>query len=98
VGPLANGFELDLELSEALSPDAGPNAVELMRVLAKSESPSAAVVLCTHREVIAEALPPLSRQFSIKLGHRLPGAKGGLWVLDFRKANLVTVKYRPPTS
>jgi len=98
VGPLADGFGLDVELSEALAPDAGASAVELMRLLAKSEPSSAAVVLCTHREVIAEALPPLSKQFSIKLGHRLPGAKGGLWVLDFRKADLVTVKYRPPVS
>ena len=62
--------------------------------LARTEPSSALVVVCTHREVLLDVLPYLEETFQVKLGHRPPGAKGGVWLLEFRKKRLVRVTYR----
>jgi hypothetical protein len=87
-----------VELSPHLSRDAGQAAVELCRQLLSSETDDTTVVLCTHREVIVELLPQLSKEFAHKLGHRPPGAKGGAWILRFRAGKLEKVDYRPPAA
>lgn len=98
VQPLADGRGLEVEVSDRLSTVAGVAAADLVVELLKSEPAGSTVVLCTHREVLVEALPALSRRFGRKLGHRPPGAKGGAWVLRFRGDKLVKVDYRPPAG
>jgi 8-oxo-dGTP diphosphatase len=96
VEPLATARGLDVELSEALAPVSGTAALELVHTMTTSGGSSPTVVLCTHREVIAELLPALAAEFGVKLGHRMPGAKGGLWVLDFRKGRFTAAAYTAP--
>jgi 8-oxo-dGTP diphosphatase len=96
--PLAIACALHVELSKALAPDAGDSALGLIRGLADGESARATIVLCTHREVLVAVMPALFDAFDIKPGHRLPGAKGGTWVLEFHVSKLVTVKYQPPRA
>jgi len=96
VGPYALEMGVDVELSPALDRDAGPASVDLIKQLvAESSSP---VVLCTHREVIKHLLPRLAKDARIKRGHRLPGAKGGAWVLHFHSGALHKMEYRPPAA
>ena len=93
--PLAADRGFDTELTEALAPDAGRKAIALVEQLVRSGVPM--VVACTHREVLVEVLPELSRKFDVKLGHRLPGAKGSQWVLEFSpKKKLTSVRYQNP--
>lgn len=94
VQPLGRRRGLDVEVLSWLSTDAGAVAGEEIVALARSESSSAFVVLSTHREVIVDVLPYLEKSFDVKLGHRLPGAKGGIWLLEFRKKSLARVSYR----
>jgi phosphohistidine phosphatase SixA len=95
VEPLAAARQLDVELSTALAPESGDAALELVRSLASGRS-SGAVVLCTHREVIVEVLPKLAAESGVKLGHRVPGAKGALWVLDAQKGRFSVEAYIAP--
>ncbi|MBV9659924.1 MAG: histidine phosphatase family protein [Acidimicrobiales bacterium] len=96
VEPYARQTGSKVELSGSLARDAGPAALDLVKQLvADNASP---VLLCTHREVIIELLPQLVRDAEMKLVHRLPGAKGGAWILHFRAGKLDKVDYRPPTA
>lgn len=94
VQPLGRKLGLDVEVISWLATDAGPTAGEGIAGLARTEPSSAFVVLCTHREVLIDVLPYLEETFDVKLGHRPPGAKGGIWLLVFRKRRLVRVTYR----
>jgi phosphohistidine phosphatase SixA len=96
VEPYADRLSLAVELSDQLSTSAGPSALALCRQLWSSGTDDSTVVLCTHREVLVEVLPELSKQFGRKLTHRLPGAKGGAWILRFRARKLTKIDYRPP--
>jgi 8-oxo-dGTP diphosphatase len=95
VEPLALHQGIRLETTDVLAPDAGAQAITFVDEL-MGAAPRA-VVICTHREVLTELLPGLARRFDVRLGHRLPGAKGSQWILDFSaKRNLTSVKYRAP--
>jgi broad specificity phosphatase PhoE len=96
--PLAAACGLHVALSKALAPDAGDSALGLIRDLADEEPARDTIVLCTHREVLVAVMPALFDAFDIKPGHRLPGAKGGTWVLEFHGSKLVAVKYSPPRA
>lgn len=98
VRPLADASGLVIEVTDSLATDAGSDATDLCRKLANSEPAGSLVVLCTHRETMVEMLPGLARDFGRKLGHRLPGAKGGAWVLRFENGKLAKVDYRPPAA
>jgi 8-oxo-dGTP diphosphatase len=98
VQPLASACALDVELSKALAPDAGESALGLIRNLADGGPAGTTIVLCTHREVLVAVMPALFDAFDIKPGHRLPGAKGGTWLLEFHGPKLGTVKYQPPAA
>ena len=94
VEPLAARLGREVLPTAALATDAGTEALVLIEELAASAR--GAVVMCTHREVLAVVLPELSTQFHRALGHRLPGAKGATWILDFRRATLVAIHYLAP--
>jgi phosphohistidine phosphatase SixA len=96
VQPVADKAGLTVQLSDQLSSSAGQAAAELCEALVVSEPADSVVVLCTHREVLVQLLPWLSKQFGRNLGHRLPGAKGAAWFLCFRGPDLLTVEYRAP--
>ena len=96
VEPLANARGLKVITRSALGVRAGERAVGFINDLVASNGTSTTVVLCTHREVIIDVLPALSDRFAVDLGHQLPGAKGGTWILDFRKHTLTTIRYIPP--
>jgi len=98
VQPIAERCRIGLERTEALATDAGAEATALCRKLANSEPSDSVVILCTHREAMLEMLPQLGQEFGHKLGHRLPGAKGGAWFLDFQEGRLAKVDYRPPAA
>ena len=98
VQPLADRNGLSVEPADALSTQAGPQAAALCRKLAASEPVGSNVVLCTHREVLEEMLPELAEEAGRKLRHRLPGAKGGAWVLRFERGRLRKVDYHPPAA
>ena len=95
IEPLAERCRLPVELSSSLAPEAGGAAATFVYELVATEPASSCVVLCTHREVLVRLLPRLADSSGVKLGHRLPGAKGGVWMLNFRKKRLVKVGYRP---
>lgn len=95
VQPFGKKIGVDVELAGWLATDAGAEAREGTVALARTEPSSGCVVLCTHREVLVDLLPFLADTFGVKLGHRPPGAKGGTWVLEFRKKKLVSITYRP---
>lgn len=96
VEPVSRRCGRDVEVSASLARDAGAVAAELIRDLVSVASGHQIIVLCTHREVIAEAFPMLVEPGGVKLGHRLPGAKGGVWLLEFRAKRLKQVHYRAP--
>ena len=101
VEPLARDRGLKVEVSDALSPYAGPAALELCRELVAdgaARPASRTVVLCTHREVLVDLLPALAAEFGAPLGHRPPGAKGGAWILRFGSGRLEKVDYRGPLA
>ncbi|HWE55423.1 MAG TPA: phosphoglycerate mutase family protein [Acidimicrobiales bacterium] len=97
VEPMGRELGLTPTLSPSLATDAGLSAVQLIHDLAGGSGPST-VVLCTHREVLTVVLPHLASDSGRKLGHRLPGAKGGVWVLDYRGGRLRSIEYRPPAA
>lgn len=96
--PLARRCGLELEESPSLARDAGTAAAELIQGLVSDAPEGSTVVLCTHREVIVEAFPVLVAGRRVRLGHRLPGAKGGVWFLDFRAGRLSRARYQPPPA
>ncbi len=96
VQPLADRHGVAVEVDAGLATDAGRDAVDLCYRLATVDGPDDNIVLCTHREVLVDLLPRLSKDFGRELGHRPPGAKGGAWLLRFEGEQLLKVDYRPP--
>jgi 8-oxo-dGTP diphosphatase len=98
IEPLAEARGLKVELCDALARDAGARALDLIDHLVQTSPADPVVVVCSHREVIVEVLPGLTRESGVEVPHRLPGAKGSTWVLHFQGSGLVTVGYRPAKS
>ena len=91
---------LAVEEDSALTPNAGSQALELIRTLSSPGSappvPSSRIVLCTHGEVIGDVLATVSREDGVRLSRRPPGLKGCVWVLDFHKGKVATARYITP--
>lgn len=98
VEPLAGACDLQVELTDALATDAGPAGIDFAVETVQSGGSSPVVVLCTHRELIVELLPHLADQGGVRLGHRLPGAKGGCWLLQYRRGRPMSIKYWSPST
>lgn len=96
--PLAHHWGRDLEVDASLARDSGTAAADLIGDLLSATAGESTIVLCTHREVITKALPLLAKNGGIELDHRLPGAKGGVWLLRYRAGQLDQVRYRAPRS
>lgn len=99
VEPLAARLGVPVEISEALTTDAGKAAVEMCRDLLDAGPGGSTVLLCTHRETMEVLLPELAREVG---GRRFQpkrvGAKGGAWVLRFRDGELRQAGYRGPAA
>lgn len=93
VEPLAARTATKAKTSERLRLDAGSRAVKLIHQLLATRPGESTIVLCTHREVLVDALPALAAEFELQLGHRPPGAKGSYWTLRSRGDRLVSSKY-----
>jgi len=98
VAPLVSARGLRVEQNRLLGTDGGQAAVEWLRRLVEEPPSSSTIAVCTHREVIVKVLPAFASQFGISLGHRLPGAKGSCWILQFREGRLVEIKYWRPSN
>lgn len=96
VEPLAVRTSIPVQKSEALGVDAGTRSLKLVHQLVTTRPQGTTIVVCTHREVLVEALPALAAEFGVRIGHRPPGAKGGYWALRFRGDHLVSIKYSRP--
>ena len=96
VQPLAESCGLPLEISQQWSIEAGKSVPGLGQDLIDTTPDGSTLVVCTHREVLVRLLPEMSSHGKHKMGHRPPGAKGGVWILRFRHHNLTRVDYRPP--
>ena len=97
MAPVAEKMGLDVGADEALTPNAGQAAIELVRGLSSAGSPDT-VALCTHGEVLGEVLTALATEDGVRLGRRPPGLKGCVWVLDFRHAKASAARYIVPGS
>ena len=93
--PIATKSGLVVEVDVALTPNAGQQALEVVRGLSSSGG-SSGVVLCMHGEVIGEILEVLASEDGVRLSRRPPGLKGCVWVLDFRKGTASTARYISP--
>jgi len=97
VAPTAKETGLKVGRSAALVPTTPLKALRLVRKLSTPKSKSGTVI-CTHGEVLGAILSDISKSDGVKLGRRPPGAKGSIWVLDFRRGKLVAAEYISPTS
>jgi 8-oxo-dGTP diphosphatase len=95
VEPLATKRGVSVDEEEDLVPNAGLKAVALVRRVSQPGSRNR-LVLCTHGEVIGDVLAALANEDHLRLGHRSPGLKGCVWVIEFRKGKAVTARYIPP--
>ncbi|HZU81219.1 MAG TPA: phosphoglycerate mutase family protein [Acidimicrobiales bacterium] len=93
VEPLAARTGTRIEESRQLGVDAGDRAFALLHRLVTTSRQSTTVVLCTHREVLVEAVLALAEEFEVTLHHRPPGAKGAYWTFRFRGDGLASHKY-----
>jgi 8-oxo-dGTP diphosphatase len=77
--PLSVDRGLEVELTDALAPEGARKAIGVVDEMIRSGAP--VVVACTHREVLVELLPALSKKYEVKLGHRLrgPRVRTGFW-------------------
>jgi 8-oxo-(d)GTP phosphatase len=96
VEPLGVRTKTPVQDRKPLGVGAGARALTLIHHLVKTRPPASTIVVCTHREVLIEALPALALEFGVSLGHRPPGAKGGYWTLHFGEDHLVNIKYSHP--
>ena len=90
--PLATAHDLEIETTQALAPDAGPDDV-----LALIDDPTIeGTVLCTHGEVLTD----LFDRWRALRAPALPGdtstAKGGSWTLTGYLGRGPTAHYQPP--
>jgi 8-oxo-dGTP diphosphatase len=95
VEPLAARLGLKVETADALGEGSdAPEVVALVRELAPERS--AAVVLCTHGDVIPTLLDALARLDGLRLPADYPCAKGSTWRLEpDEEGRFKTAEYLP---
>ena len=92
VEPLASKLGSKVEEVEELAEGKGPEAVSLLASLLDL---SYAVVVCTHGDVMLEALSTLGKD----VPQGPPAAKGAVWVLERKKrGGAVVARYLPPPT
>jgi 8-oxo-(d)GTP phosphatase len=97
VEPLAAAVGVKVDDSEELAEGRSHEAIELIRRLA-AESEDAAVVLCSHGDVIPEVLDYFAREDELDLGRAPRCAKGSTWVLDAAGGRFVKATYLPSSD
>ncbi|HTZ08508.1 MAG TPA: phosphoglycerate mutase family protein [Acidimicrobiales bacterium] len=95
--PTAAATGLVIKKSDALVPDAVPQALAVVRALADADADTdGPPVLCTHGEVLGEVLTALAAEGDVRLGRRAPGVKGCAWVIEFRTGRMASARYVAP--
>jgi phosphohistidine phosphatase SixA len=94
VAPLAQAFEIAVERSQDLVPEAGDAATSL--ALGITSSTPGAVVLCTHGEVIRDVQANLGKGCLGSFGPDGPREKASVWVLERIDGQFVDSTYLPP--
>lgn len=93
VGPTALRLGLVVEVHDALAEGASPKAtLSLLDELAQAGD---AAVLCSHGDVIPDAIERLGRRGVLLEGAR-DCAKGSVWELDVEHGRIVRARYVPP--
>jgi 8-oxo-(d)GTP phosphatase len=95
VEPTAAKLDLDISTSDQLVPDAGSGSVDYLERLGRSRRHQI-VVVCTHGEIIGDALSTLADRADLRLKPKPPGQKGGLWTIELRAGVLRQAHYTPP--
>jgi phosphohistidine phosphatase SixA len=94
VAPLSQAFEIQVERSQSLVPEAGDAATSL--ALGITSYTPGAVVLCTHGEVIRDVQANLRRGCLDSFGPDGPREKASVWVLERIDGQFVSSTYLPP--
>ena len=94
VAPLAHAFDMHIEQSQSLVPEAGIAATAL--ALGVTTHGPGAVVLCTHGEVIRDMQASLAREDLPAFNSEAPREKASVWVLDRIDGHFVSARYLPP--
>ena len=94
VAPLAHAFDMEVERSQSLVPEAGIAATAL--ALGVTTHRSGAVVLCTHGEVIRDMQARLGSGELSSFNPDAPREKASVWVLDRIDGRFVSARYLPP--
>ena len=94
VAPLAQAFDMHVERSQSLVPEAGIAATALS--LGVTAHGPGAVVLCTHGEVIRDMQASLGREELPWFGPDAPREKASVWILDRIDGRFVSARYLPP--
>ncbi len=97
LSPLAAVLGLTLEVSPALAEGSEPEAaVELARAGATLPGDEAALVLCSHGDLIPDLLDVLQASDDLDLGRSPRCQKGSTWAFEGKRGRFTTATYLPP--
>lgn len=97
LSPLAATLGLTLEVSGTLAEGSEPEqAVELARTAATPPGAEAALVLCTHGDLIPKVLEVVEAADGLDLGRSPRCQKGSTWVFEGKRGAFTTATYIPP--
>lgn len=95
LSPLAAVLGLTIEVSSDLAEGSDPTAaVERARIAARRTQ--AALVLCSHGDVIPAVLEALRASDGLDLGPTPRCQKGSTWVLEAKRHHFTSATYLPP--
>lgn len=97
LSPLGATLGITIEVSPALAEGQDPaEAVELARAAATLPGTDAALVLCSHGDLIPGVLEILAATDPVDLGPSPRCQKGSTWVFEGKRGRFTTATYVPP--
>jgi 8-oxo-dGTP diphosphatase len=97
LSPLAAVLGLTLEVSSALAEGSEPEAaVKMARAGATPPGDEAALVLCSHGDLIPDLLEVLQASDDLDLGRSPRCQKGSTWAFEGKRRHFTTATYLPP--
>jgi 8-oxo-dGTP diphosphatase len=95
IEPLANRLDLPVEEAEVLGEGSTGEAV--LDLVAQMQGDDV-VVLCTHGDVLPDALDAAARRDGMRLEDKPKWPKGSTWVLEPAGDKFVSARYLPPSA